>query len=213
MTRRPDQPGPAHVLAAVELVARTLESRKLTPVQLSQRAGRLSWTCAKTLAHIADALLYYAANLTRRSTASAETPYLPADAKPSFVIDSMRSAGALLATAVRDAAPSDRGWHRYGIADRSGFAAMGCDEVLVHGYDIAQGLKLEYSPPGALAHVTVRRLFPWAPGPDEADPWDALLWANGRRKLGDRPPETKWLWHCAPLDEWNGEIRRWWPRG
>ena len=47
---------------------------------------------------------------------------------------------------------------------------------------------------------------PWAPA--DVDPWDGLLWANGRRPLDDLPPERDWLWQCAPLDEWDGTIRR-----
>jgi hypothetical protein len=92
------------------------------------------------------------------------------------------------------------------MADASGFAAMGCDEILVHGYDLATGLDLAYDPPAAAAEATLRRLFPWAP--TDTDPWATLLWANGRAALGEQPPEKRWLWQCAPLAEWNGEIRR-----
>lgn len=212
MSGAKDQPGSEEVLAATELVARVLESRDLPASDMSRRAGPLRWTCAKTLAHTSDALSWYAANLARRSTTSGEMPYLSARAKPPFMIDCLRSAGALLAAAVRDAPADARGFHSWGRPDRSGFAAMGCDEVLIHGWDLAQGLGLEFSPPEQAVERTLRRLFPWAPASDEADPWDALLWANGRQALGERKRETKWLWHCAPLDEWNGEIRRRKPR-
>jgi hypothetical protein len=47
------------------------------------------------------------------------------------------------------------------------------------------------------------RLFPWAPR--DADPWDALRWANGRAPLGERPRLAPgWVSHPSPLDEWNG---------
>ncbi|MGH2728617.1 MAG: hypothetical protein ACRDKS_16725, partial [Actinomycetota bacterium] len=47
------------------------------------------------------------------------------------------------------------------------------------------------------------RLFPWAPR--DAEPWAALLWANGRAPLGDRPRQSgEWVWHCKPLAEWDG---------
>jgi hypothetical protein len=49
---------------------------------------------------------------------------------------------------------------------------------------------------------TLRRLFPWAP--NDTNVWETLRWANGRQALGDRPQLELWWWHCAPLDEWNG---------
>ncbi|MBW3536400.1 MAG: hypothetical protein KY395_01340, partial [Actinobacteria bacterium] len=163
-----DQPDAEDVVAATEFVARVLESRDLAAAGMSGRAGSLRWTCAKTLAHISDAVSWYAANLARRSTTSSEMPYLSVRTKPPFMIDCLRSAGALLAAAVRDAAADARGFHSWGRPDRSGFAAMGCDEVLIHGWDLAQGLALEFSPPEQPVERTLRRLFPWAPGRDEA---------------------------------------------
>ena len=52
-------------------------------------------------------------------------------------------------------------------------------------------------------------VHPWAPG--GVAPWPALLWANGRVDLaGGRPrPGSDWVWHCAPVDEWDGTIPRW----
>jgi hypothetical protein len=102
------------------------------------------------------------------------------------------------------AGPDDRAWHSFGIGDRTGFAAMGTDEMLVHGADIALGLGLAFSPPLALCLPVVRRLFPWAPPVEVREAWPALLWANGRARLGDMAPPKRWTWHCAPLDEWDG---------
>lgn len=171
-------------------------------------AGILEWDCRSTFAHVVDCLNWYAANLARRSTRDVEIPELPVQSDPLFMVDAFRSSAAVLAAVVDSAGPDDRGWHPYGIADRTGFAAMGCDEVLVHAWDLAAGLGFEYQPPPEVVALVVRRLFPWAPAADQADPWDALLWANGRIPLGDQPPETKWLWHCAPLETWDGQIRR-----
>jgi hypothetical protein len=92
------------------------------------------------------------------------------------------------------------------VSNRSGFAAMGCDEVLVHGADLAAAFGLTYDPPRDVCERVLRRIFPWAPA--DAEPWAALLWANGREPLGDVPTERRWLWHCAPLDEWDGKPRR-----
>ena len=207
-----DTPGADDVAASVAALVAALEQRNPSPDDLKQRAGALRWTCGATLAHICDAVLWYAGNLASRSASDADTPMTSTKAKPGVLLSRLRSSGALLAAAVRDAPDDARGYHSWGRPDRSGFAAMGCDEVLVHGYDVSVGLNFDFVPPMEAVGGTLARLFPWAPGPDEADPWNALLWANGRRPLGDRPPETKWLWHCSPLEEWNGEIRRWKPR-
>ena len=47
------------------------------------------------------------------------------------------------------------------------------------------------------------RIFPWAPS--EGDAWATLQWAAGRAPLPNRERlGTDWLWHCAPLAEWDG---------
>lgn len=99
-----------------------------------------------------------------------------------------------------------RGFHPFGTADPSGFAAMACDELLVHTDDAARGLGLAFEPDPTRCERTLRRLFPWAP--DDVDPWTALRWANGRLALPGRPRLERWRWHCAPLEEWDGRSPR-----
>jgi hypothetical protein len=79
---------------------------------------------------------------------------------------------------------------------------MACDEFLVHTDDVARGLGVPFAPPRALARATLERLFPWAPA--DAEPWAALLWANGRIDLPGQQRQVDWRWHCAPLEEWDG---------
>lgn len=102
-----------------------------------------------------------------------------------------------------------RGFHPAGSADPSGFAAMACDEILVHTHDAATGLGEQFDPGGELADRLLRRLFPWHverfPGhPVAPDQWTALLWANGRINLPGRPGQVGWRWHCAPIADWDG---------
>jgi hypothetical protein len=114
---------------------------------------------------------------------------------------------AVLADVVRAAPPAARAFHPAGVADPSGFAAMGCDEILVHTGDIATGLGIGFEPPAGLCARVLARLFPWAPG--DAEPWPALQWANGRIGLpGHERQDADWYWHCAPLEEWDGTLAR-----
>ena len=114
------------------------------------------------------------------------------------------AAAHALAAGVEAAPPGLRGYHPFGSPDPEGFAAMGCDELLVHGDDAARGLGVPFTPDRRLAAAVLARLFPWHPvGPDD-DPWDLLLWANGRTEFPGRPRQSRWRWHCAPLSEWEG---------
>jgi hypothetical protein len=82
---------------------------------------------------------------------------------------------------------------------------MGCDELLIHTYDILSGFGASLDPPRDICEGILARISPWAPE-DEGDAWTTLLWANGRATLGDRPRlEPDWVWLSVPLAEWNGE--------
>jgi uncharacterized protein (TIGR03083 family) len=125
-----------------------------------------------------------------------------ADASPAALVATVRASAEVLA-AVLEATPEDtRGFHPDGSPDPSGFAAMACDELLVHTDDAARGLGVAFVPDPHLAARVLRRLFPWAPRRELA--WPTLRWANGRTALGDRPFLESWRWHCAPLVEWDG---------
>lgn len=127
------------------------------------------------------------------------------DASNADLLDVLEAAAATLAAVARDAPPGARAYHSAGMADTTGFLAMGCDEILVHGWDAVRGFGAEFTPPTELAERVLRRLFPWAPITDP--PWEALLWANGRADLPSRKRlGPDWVSHCAPLDEWDGTV-------
>ena len=169
-------------------------------------AGDLEWDCRRTLDHVPDALLLYAAHLAARASSG-----LPAvrdgdvAATPRRLLRVLDTAAAILAEVVATAPPDARAFHPAGMADPEGFCAMGCDEILVHGWDLGRGLGVEVRPSEELAGRIVARLFPWVP----AGGWETLLWANGRVVLGgsDRLGPD-WYWHCAPLAEWDGTPNR-----
>ncbi|MQY38088.1 hypothetical protein SRB17_60960 [Streptomyces sp. RB17] len=161
------------------------------------RAGRLEWDCHATAVHVADDLIAYAANLAGR----AQDAYVPFELTLDEGTDNagllhvIETTGALLAAAVRTAAPGVRGFHPYPFrsADAEGFAAMGIAEVLLHTHDMAEGLGIPYEPPAELVASLLACLFPHVqPG---TAPWPTLLWATGRGALPGRAPVTAWRWY------------------
>lgn len=171
-------------------------------------AGDLEWDCRRTLDHIADALLFYAALLATRATARIAAPRNgDPTASPAQLLTTVEAAAAILADVIRAAPPETRAFHPAGMADASGWIGMACEEILLHTDDIAQGLGLRFRPPDELSRRINARIFPWAP--TDADPWAALRWAAGRAALPGRERlGPDWWWHCAPLSEWDGTIRR-----
>ena len=195
-----------HVREAAEYMTGLLEPATSDPERWEAQAGPVTWSCRATLAHVAGCCTWYAALLARRASGEVEVPEPDMAVGPPLLLDITRSAAAVLAAVVEAADPADLAWHPWGIANRSGFAAMGADEILVHGSDIAAGFGLAYDPPQDLCEAILRRIFPWAPG--NGNPWIALQWANGRVNLGSRRADPDWRWHNAPLETWDGTIPR-----
>jgi hypothetical protein len=104
--------------------------------------------------------------------------------------------GAMLAAMVATAPSNRLAHHVYGASDPGGFAAMGVVEVLVHMFDVAGGLGLDWEPPADLCGRALARLFPAAPS--GAEPLPTLLWATGRGALPDHPVQTSWRWDDTP---------------
>src|SRR6478672_12116439 len=163
----------------------------------------MTWSVREVVAHISEVLLWYATDLSagNRELSTMDLKVRSSD-EPAELIRTITSFSSVLGHVVDGVDPGQRGWHPDGLADASGFAAMGCDELLVHTWDAARGLGLDFQPPSALSEMVTRRLFPWAP--EDTDPWPTLLWANGRAELDGLPRQTDWRWHCAPLSEWDG---------
>lgn len=196
------------MMNGADVLAAAQESRRLLEPALtadwSVPVPGLDFTVASVVAHAANGPLWYAVDLWGGPEDSAAFELcVQADAASAALLVSLHSAARVCAASV-DAAPADlRGFHHYGAADPSGFAAMACDELLVHADDAARGLGLRFAPDPGLAGRVLARLFPWHE--TGGDPWQTLLWANGRIELGGRPSQQGWRWHCAPLSEWNGQ--------
>jgi hypothetical protein len=172
------------------------------------RAGDLEWDCRRTLDHIVDALCIYIAYVASRATGRLDPPRNGnPDAPLGSLLGLVEAAATVLADLTRAAPAGTRAFHPAGLADVSGWIGMGCEEILLHTDDIAQGLGLPFRPPHDLAARVLARLFPWGPG--DGDPWASLRWAAGRAALPDRARlGPDWSWHCAPLAEWDGQIAK-----
>jgi hypothetical protein len=197
---------PEDVLAAARIAQETL--RPALDRNWSVAAGDLEWDCRRTLDHVVDTLFLYSAYLASRATGRI-TPPRNGDpsASPERLLASVCVAAAIFTEVARAAPAGTRAFHPAGIADLSGWIALACEEILLHTDDIAQGLGLVYRPPDDLSARILARLFPWAP--TDVDPWAALRWAAGRAALPDRERlGPDWYWHCAPLSEWDGTIRK-----
>jgi len=163
----------------------------------------MTWSVREVVAHIPEVLLWYATDLSAGTTelSTMDLKIRPTD-DPEQLVRTITAFSTVLGLVVDGTQPGDRGWHPDGLADAAGFAAMGCDEILVHTYDAARGLGLEFEPPEVLSQGVLRRLFPWAPR--DTDTWETLLWGNGRLELDGRPRQVHWHRHPAPLSEWDG---------
>ncbi len=198
---------PGDLVAATEQCSAALG--RLVSADWSARAADTDWTCRQTLEHLCS--LAFAHQLATRARAFRPVVVgVVPDAPIDDLVWTMQVLMLVLADVAR-AAPADaRAFHPAGMADAGGWVAMGIDELLVHTHDITAGLGAGFEAPRGLARAVLDRLFPW--WPSDADPWTALLWANGRSSLPGLPnPGATWLWHCAPLDEWDGTIPRWDP--
>jgi hypothetical protein len=106
---------------------------------------------------------------------------------------------ARVVASVIDASAPIRGFHPLGQSRASGFAAMACDELLIHTDDAGRGLGRVFAPDPALCARVLARLFPEAPR--DVAPWDGLRWANGRIALPGRPRQQRWRWTCTPQED------------
>jgi hypothetical protein len=162
----------------------------------------MEWTVNQTIAHIAEVCLWYAIDLAAGGQNLQTINHaVITESSPADLVSTLH-VHATVAACVIDGADSNQGLHPLGLADRSGFAAMACDELLVHTHDAGRGLATHFEADRGLCARILRRLFPWVA--IEGDAWHELLWANGRQAPPDKPRLKAWRWHCAPLGEWDG---------
>lgn len=213
-----DTAGTAHtavdaedVRRAVALAVDTL--RGADSQAWESRAGTLEWTCWETVEHLADDLFTYAARFgLAQPPTSGLLPFRTRSERsggpdgvifvergpdgPDGLLTVVEACGGLLVSVLRTAPPTTVAYHVFGPSDPEGFAAMAVVEIFVHLHDVAEGLNLEWSPPGELCARVLERLFPHVTRESlGTDAWETLLWATGRIALPDRPRLTEWRWY------------------
>jgi len=176
----------------------------------------LDMSVVEVVAHAATGCLWYSIDLAAGGKDLEPVEFRVRTNGPAVdVLDTFVAHAEVLAAVVETSPDSARGFHPMGTADPSGFAAMACDEMLIHTYDASLGLGVPFVPDVGVVEAVLGRLFPWVevevgprdsaamPGPDS---WQQLLWANGRIDLDGSPRLSGWAWHCSPLSEWDGTI-------
>ena len=178
-----------------------------TTADWTSQAGPLDWSCRATIEHVGHALdrytLYLAGAVQQRLPfALVSHP----ECSPADLLRVAELRATALSEVARSASPDIRAYHTFGRADREGYIAMGCVEMLVHTGDISQGLGVSFSPPADVVRDVLARLFPWAP--TDGDPWQSLQWATGRADLpGREHVHPDWAWHASPISEWDGTVK------
>ena len=168
----------------------------------------LTWDCERTLQHLINTQVYLAMQIALPTETPLPYPRGPAAASGLSVehmLLELTAASAVLSAVIKASDPMAPAFYGGDRTDRSGVAAVACDELLIHSWDIGRGFGETFEPPQQLAKRVTGRLFPWAPADGEA--WSALLWSNGRIERGDRPrlgPDwSRWL---GPIADWDGRV-------
>ncbi len=121
-------------------------------------AGPLSWSCRETAGHIVDVVFSYALQLA----AEAKTGYVPFDelrplpeAQPRDIVDAFAAVARMFAAVLASAPAETRAWHSLGMLSPGQWAGLGANEVLVHTFDICDGLGVAFAPGGELCEATL----------------------------------------------------------
>ncbi len=162
-------------------------------------AANVGWSCWSTADHICSDFAHYAAQVIGQprdhyvkfsfDTSRATTP--------DELREVVRVSGGLLAAAVRAASPGCLGWHPHGYFTAAGFAAIGAAEGLVHGYDIAAGLNMSWSPDQRLCEQVLSAVFPGAAHDVAVSAFEGLLIQTGRTQGSRHEPPPAWNYTAA----------------
>ena len=199
--------GPEDVLVAAAISQQVLGT--VLDEDWTKLAGTLEWTCQRTLDHLIDGTVFYSGQVANQAHKRLP-PIRRGDPNATIedLLTTVDTVAHIFAATLQSASTEGRFFHPAGMADRSGYAAMSCVELLVHSSDISAGLGVPFAPPSELCERVIRRLFPWIDdvGPDACA---TMRWTTGRLEIPGRDAVVAdWYWQCAPLSEWDGTIKK-----
>ena len=171
-------------------------------------AAGLEWTCRETAAHVLGVLAGYAMQLSGTGRRFHPYPALaelhPHPGRPGVwfwpeeaggtgaIVQCIDDVGGLLVAVVATVPPDRTGQHPSGHSDRTGFAAMGMAEVLLHTHDILAAHDVPPAVAGEVVSPVLSRVLPDAPR--STDAWGDLLRATGRT---EETRGRRWQWDPA----------------
>lgn len=170
----------------------------------------MTWTCRYTLDHIVNTLMFYSGHVATLATTRQPSPRNgDPDLDNRGTLHVLRNCAAIFARLCAQMPPEGRAFHGSGMADASGYISLGCEEILLHTWDITEAL----GSAAALAPATTSAVAsPGAPSRGGC----ATTWMPGTRCCGARAASrcriarnstpTWWYW-TAPLEESDG-VRR-----
>jgi hypothetical protein len=160
---------------------------KVADLDWSRLAGLLEWTCWETIDHTIDCVHSFALQIGARAD-SGFLPFAPMHAEPtatqSDLLEGLRSVSALLVAITRDT-PHD-GTASDGIVSLSvaDWRARTAYEVVLHTYDVMDGLGTSFSLSDELSGATVQSQALWMLDRTRVqgapDNWRGLLEGSGR---------------------------------
>jgi hypothetical protein len=161
-------------------------------------AANVGWSCWFTAEHVAGDFVHYAGQVVGQTRGHyVKFGFDTSRASdPDQLREVVRVAGGLLAAVVQTADPNSVGWHPHGYFTPAGYAAVACAEAIVHGCDIASGLRFDWRPEPELCLRVLAMVFPDAVCRDDESPIDVLLRCTGR---GDTGRESAWVYGGAVL--------------
>jgi hypothetical protein len=166
------------------------------------RVPGMEWTSREVVDHLCNTLAFYANHvvLAARHHQPRIRSLGEADLSDADVASTVTAWVRLLAAALR-AAPADLlAWHPLGLTDGEGFLALACNELVIHASDVARAHEAHPAADSGLCGRLLQRLFPAARQQADEEPWQVLLWANGRPSTTVRQPQASWRSHPQPLD-------------
>jgi hypothetical protein len=178
------------IVAVVTLAVESLTS--VVEGDWSVRAGSVEWSCWQTVDHMVDCVFSYTLQLAGRAQdgwlALQELHALPS-ATPGQLVQALGAVGETFAAVLRATPAGVTASDGVQQLDLSDWAARAMYEVVLHTYDVLEGLGGSFEPPPQLCAAILASPALWAIDRDRAanaaNPWEALLVASGRPKPAD----------------------------